>query len=238
MINTSSARPAVQIADVTFCWPGQTAFELTVPNFELHNGERVLLLGESGAGKSTFLNLICGVVTPDQGSIKVDGNVLKTLSARQRDRFRAENIGIIFQQFNLLPYASPLDNVLLPLCFAPSRARRVPNARATALTLAENLGIPTQKMLFTKAGQLSVGQQQRVAIARALIGSPPLILADEPTSALDAGSQSDFLKILFTQCTKAGASLLMVSHDARLGKMFDRVVHMSEIAKITESTAP
>jgi putative ABC transport system ATP-binding protein len=150
------------------------------------------------------------------------------LRAGARDRFRAARIGVIFQQFNLLPYASVADNILLPLRFAPERRARAGDAMAEARRLCMAIGLP-DNTLDMQAGRLSVGQQQRVAVVRALIGAPPLIVADEPTSALDAATQDAFLELLFDQVAEAGSSLLMVSHDERLGEHFDRVVRLEDI---------
>jgi putative ABC transport system ATP-binding protein len=229
--------PALALDTVGFRWAGRMAFGLSVPEFRIAKGARVLLLGESGSGKSTLLSLICGINAPDAGSIRVDGTEMSAMRAAARDRFRAEHIGIVFQQFNLLPYASPLDNILLPLRFAPARRARVGDARAAALTLTDALGLPRKAMTVATADRLSVGQQQRVAVARALIGAPALIVADEPTSALDAASQANFLDLLFTQCAAAGSTLLMVSHDERLGTRFDRSVRMTDIATVTREAA-
>lgn len=187
-----------------------------------------MLLGESGSGKSTLLSMICGTVLVEDGSVEVAGQDLSKLSAGQRDRLRAEQIGVIFQQFNLLPFGTVLDNVLLPLNFAPQRKSRVGDGRAVAAKLCTDLGLPPGVM-FARARDLSVGQQQRVAVARALIGTPRLIVADEPTSALDAQSQALFLQQLFDQAAINKTSVLMVSHDERLGDQFDRVVRMEDI---------
>jgi putative ABC transport system ATP-binding protein len=156
----------------------------------------------------------------------------RRFSAGQRDRFRAEQIGLIFQQFNLLPFASVQDNILLPLRFAPERHNRLSDPKQEATRLCHDLGLP-DGVMSSKAGNLSVGQQQRVAAARALIGMPPLIIADEPTSSLDASTQATFLELLFAQSRAHGTTLLMVSHDARLSSQFDRVIHMADIARTT-----
>lgn len=161
---------------------------------------------------------------------------MASLSSAGRDRLRAEQIGVIFQQFNLLPFATVSDNILLPLRFAPERKSRTKSPLATAIRLCQSLGLP-DTLMRERAASLSVGQQQRVAVARALIGQPPLMIADEPTSSLDAGSQSAFLDLMFSQLSEIGASLLMVSHDPRLGDRFDRVVELSEIATIARNAA-
>ncbi|MCZ4352815.1 ABC transporter ATP-binding protein [Roseovarius aestuarii] len=228
--------PALALTDVTFAWPGRGGFVLSCADFSMSRGETVLLLGASGSGKSTLLSLICGIVAADAGQISVSGVDMKTLGAGGRDRFRAENIGVIFQQFNLLPYASIADNIRLPLRFAPKRRNRAKDSLAEAARLCAALGLPDE-VLRTTAGRLSVGQQQRVAVARALIGQPPLIVADEPTSALDAATQDTFLGLLFDQVASAGSSLLMVSHDERLGARFDRVLRIEDIATSQRAVA-
>lgn len=224
------------LRDVHFRWPGRAGFALSVPELTVAAGESVLLLGESGSGKSTLLSLICGTILPDRGEASIAGTDVTRLSGGARDRFRAEQIGVIFQQFNLLPFGSVTDNILLPLRFAPGRRGRVANGPAEAARLCTALGLPAQ-LSRAKAGTLSVGQQQRVAVARALIGQPPLIIADEPTSALDANSQSAFLDLLFSQLSANNTSLLMVSHDPRLGERFDRVLRIEDIARIERAAA-
>jgi putative ABC transport system ATP-binding protein len=227
---TDAPAPAVQVTDLVHRWPGASrGFELRLPEFRQATGERVLMLGASGSGKSTLLSLICGVSVATQGTVTVAGTDLARLSARARDRFRADRIGVIFQQFNLLPWATGLDNIVLPLTFSPARRARTPDPLAEALRLAAALGLDPAQMTRGPARALSVGQQQRVAVARALIGGPGLIVADEPTSALDAGSQAAFLDLLTAQVAAQGASLLMVSHDDRLGARFDRVVQLDRM---------
>ena len=226
----------LKISDVSYCWPGRAAFSLAVPNLSVAMGETVLLLGESGSGKSTLLSLICGTILPDEGQVNIAGTDITTLSGGSRDKFRAEQIGVIFQQFNLLPFGSVTDNILLPLRFAPARRKRAGDAAVQAAKLCAALGLP-DGVMGEKSTALSVGQQQRVAVARALIGQPPLIIADEPTSALDANSQAAFLDLLFQQTQAHQTSLLMVSHDPRLGARFDRVIRMEDIAQIERSTA-
>ena len=223
----------VSMSGVRFGWGGPRAFSLAIDAFALPAKERVLLVGPSGAGKSTFLSLLCGIVTPSAGRLEVLGTDTAKLSGSARDRFRAEQFGIIFQMFNLLPYGSILDNVLLPLSFAPqrrARASRSGTVESEALRLLASLGLDPEELEGLSTASLSVGQQQRVAVARALIGCPELIVADEPTSALDRNRQLAFLDLLFAEVAAAGASLIMVSHEEELGKRFDRVVRLDEIA--------
>ena len=195
-----------------------------------------MLLGASGTGKSTLLSVISGTLLPDQGSVEIAKTEITNLSASARDRFRAEQLGVIFQQFNLLPFGSVADNILLPLRFAPIRRNRVKDAKSEVARLCAALGLPVD-IGREKASSLSVGQQQRVAVARALIGHPPLIIADEPTSALDINSQDAFLDLLFTQAQTQGTSVVMVSHDERLGPRFDRILHMEEIVEFKRGAA-
>ena len=152
------------------------------------------------------------------------------MKAGARDRFRAETIGIIFQQFNLLPFGTVEDNIRLPLRFAPERRKRTGDTNKEIHRLCKGLGL-SKDIIRQKANALSVGQQQRVAVARALIGQPPLIIADEPASALDETSQKAFLDTLFRQLEQREATLLMVSHDPRLADRFDRVIHMEDIVQ-------
>ena len=223
------AEPILDIRDLRYRWPGRAGFTLSVDRLRLDHGETALLLGRSGSGKSTLLSLICGIMAPDQGQITLAGVEITGLGQPARDRVRAEQCGVIFQQFNLLPFGRVADNVALPLAFAPDRRRRVGDARHETERLLAALGLPPA-LMSARAGRLSVGQQQRVAVARALIGAPPLVLADEPTSALDADSQDRFLTLLFDQVRASGSTLLMVSHDARLATRFDHVMDMAELA--------
>ncbi|MFY0681399.1 MAG: ABC transporter ATP-binding protein [Thalassovita sp.] len=228
--------PVLEVSNVAYRWPGRASFALAVADLSVAEGESILLLGESGSGKSTLLSLICGTILPSQGQVSVAGTNISSLSGGARDKFRAEQIGVIFQQFNLLPFGSVVDNILLPLRFAPHRRKGVTDAAAQAKALCSALGLPAD-VLDAKASALSVGQQQRVAVARALIGHPPLIIADEPTSALDATSQAAFLDLLFAQIEAHNTSLLMVSHDPRLAERFDRVISMEDIAQIQRASA-
>lgn len=222
---------ALHVADLLFRWPGQTAPGLDIPHLEVAAGERVFLHGPSGSGKSTLLGLLGGVSVPERGRVEILGRPLHALPARVRDRIRADSIGFLFQQFNLLPWLSAIDNVLLPCTFSALRRDRA-GARGSPTAEAEHL--LTQLDLapaswHKKAAELSVGQQQRVAAARALIGQPEIIIADEPTSALDAERQQAFVDLLLRETAAAGAALVFVSHDHRLAAHFDRRIALSEI---------
>jgi putative ABC transport system ATP-binding protein len=231
--DTGSAPSIVEMSDVRFTWPGRNSFTLSIGHFSLKKGERLLLTGPSGSGKSTFLSLLAGIVTPEHGTIEVLGTDIALLRGAARDRFRAEHYGIIFQMFNLLPYGSVIDNVVLPLRFSRKRRKRAEadgGARAAAVRLLDNLGIE-EVLSSGSAANISVGQQQRVAAARALIGAPELIIADEPTSSLDRNRQQAFLDLLFADVAAAHATLIMVSHDESLSGRFSRVVNLSDICR-------
>ena len=218
----------IKIESLNFHWSKKSNFKIFVPSLEIKKGEKVLLLGESGSGKTTLLSLICGFLNPLSGSISINGNTINKLSSKTKDEYRADNIGIIFQQFNLLPYANVVDNVLLPLYFSQARSKNIVNKRAAALELFKQLRLPDDIAQY-RASNLSVGQQQRVAVARALIGNPSLIIADEPTSSLDTNAQQLFLDLMFKQISENNSTLLMVSHDKSLSNRFDRQININEI---------
>ena len=230
--NAAAGDAVARFSGVRFAWPGKGSFAFGIDDFALARGERVLLIGPSGSGKSTFLSLLCGIVAPQMGRIEVLGKDVTALSGSARDRLRAEHFGIIFQMFNLLPYGSAVDNIVLPLAFAHARRKRAARdgeARAAAVRLMQRLGLDAH-LHAQPASKLSVGQQQRVAAARALIGAPEIVVADEPTSSLDRERQAAFLDVLFSQVAEAQATLIMVSHDESLAPRFDRVVHLDDIA--------
>ncbi|MEZ5660308.1 MAG: ABC transporter ATP-binding protein [Burkholderiaceae bacterium] len=199
----------------------------------LGRGEALFLAGPSGSGKSTLLSLVGGVVAPDAGRIHIGAHELTALSRTARDRLRADELGIIFQQFNLLPFLSVLDNVVLPCRFSAARRARLASRGVTPLEEAHRLlgrlGLAECARAGGAVTELSMGQQQRVAVARAMIGSPSIIIADEPTSALDADSREHFLALLFDECRASGAALLFVSHDERLAERFDRRLALGQI---------
>jgi putative ABC transport system ATP-binding protein len=219
---------ALRITDLVFRWPRQAAC-LDIQGFELAAGERVFLHGASGSGKSTLLGLLGGVALPQAGRIELLGTDITRLSSSARDRFRADHIGFLFQQFNLLPWLPAIDNVLLPCTFSARRRERAgADPRAEAERMLRHLDLQPESWR-KPAGELSVGQQQRVAAARALIGRPEILIADEPTSALDAERQQVFIDLLLQESAAVGAALVFVSHDQRLAGHFDRSVALHEI---------
>jgi putative ABC transport system ATP-binding protein len=221
---------ALRITDLVFRWPRQAQICLDIARFELAAGERVFLHGASGSGKSTLLGLLGGVALPQQGRIELLGTDITRLGSRARDRFRADHIGFLFQQFNLLPWLPALDNVLLPCTFSARRRERAgADPRAEAERLLRHLDLDSASWR-KPAGELSVGQQQRVAAARALIGRPEILIADEPTSALDAERQQAFIDLLLQESAAVGAALVFVSHDQRLAGHFDRSIALHDIS--------
>lgn len=209
---------AVELKDIRFSW--QREVVLGVDDFKVARGETLFLGGPSGSGKTTMLSLLAGVTVPQQGEVRLLGQALESMRASQRDQFRADHIGYIFQMFNLVPYLSVTENVSLPLRFSSERAAKVGNANEEAERLLVSLGMGDY--IHRRVLDLSVGQQQRVAAARALIGKPEILLADEPTSALDKRNSEAFVELLFQECQQAGASLIFVSHDTDLARHFDR----------------
>jgi putative ABC transport system ATP-binding protein len=226
----------IHLSNLGFAWPGQPEL-LDIDAFTLQRGESLFLKGPSGSGKTTLLGLLGGVQKPNRGSIQLLEQDLSTLSASARDRFRVDHTGYIFQQFNLLPFLSVRENVELPCHFSKLRASRAAQRHGSvdnaAAALLAHLGLDETSLLERRAGDLSIGQQQRVAAARALIGQPELVIADEPTSALDADAREAFLELLFAECREAGSSLLFVSHDQSLARLFDRSLSLAELNKAT-----
>ncbi len=224
--------PAVRLSDVNFRWRGHDHLTLDIPAFDVQPGERVFIHGPSGSGKTTLLNVLAGVATPERGGVEVLGENIAALSNRGRDGFRADHIGLIFQMFNLVPYLSVVENVLLPCRFSPRRRERAVAADgdlySSAIRLLSEVGMVGSGFQRRPVSNLSVGQQQRVAAARALVGAPELIIADEPTSSLDADVQESFLQLLFSEIEQSRSTLLFVSHDRRLEGRFDRAVALSE----------
>ena len=222
------AGPAVTLRGVTKSFPladGGVLQVLDVEHLALPAVRCTVIKGRSGSGKTTLLNLIAGVSMPSAGTILVRETAIAALPEPQRDRFRAEQIGYVFQTFNLLPAFSAVENVMLAMMFARAIPKRQQRARATALLGRLGLGA----RLAHKPAQLSRGEQQRVAIARALANSPPLILADEPCASLDATTAREVLAVFLAVCREEGKTLLIVSHDEAVLDAGDRLLDMTEV---------
>ena len=195
---------------------------ISLRQFELGAGEQAVLVGESGSGKSTLLNLIAGILLPDEGETVVNGTDPTKLSEAACDRFRAANIGYVFQSFNLLQGFTALENVLLGQMFGSGNG-----GADRAVQLLKSVGL--EHRLHHKPRALSVGEQQRVAIARALVNAPPLVLADEPTGSLDAKNGMAVLELLRRVCTEGKHTLLLVTHDPQVMKSFEKVVRLEDL---------
>lgn len=216
----------IAIKDLRFSWPKIQSPTVAIDDWQLRQGQRLFLYGRSGSGKSTLLNLIAGILEPQVGSIEIDGQNIVNMSQRQRDQFRAKNIGIIFQQFNLIPYLSVTDNIRLGQTFSACDYQH-----ERLLELVKKLDL-NESVLQQQANQLSVGQQQRVAVIRALYHRPKLIIADEPTSALDAETRDEFIQLLLEQSTANNSTVLFVSHDKNLAKHFDQQLDLKQLNQI------
>lgn len=227
-MNKPIEAPILQMDNLRYRWPGASADCLAIERFELQRGETLFLRGPSGCGKSTLLSLVAGVLTATSGTVQLLEHDWHQLSSSRRDRLRADHIGYIFQQFNLLPYLSVLDNVLLTCRFSAQRTKQAGDTLQSALQLLQQVGLKASDY-HRRASELSVGQQQRVAAARALLGRPDLVIADEPTSALDEALQESFMDLLLQSCAQAGTALLFVSHDARLATRFQRQLDLTSI---------
>lgn len=228
-MDNASQSSVIDLNQVHFSWPGSHSPTLIIEQLTVRRGEHLFIKGPSGCGKSTLLGLLTGINQAQHGAVTILGEDLTLLPSRHRDRFRADNIGYIFQQFNLLPYLSVIENVMLPCQFSTQRKQRVDvDLIQRAKELLEKLHL-SPDLLHKPVVELSIGQQQRVAAARALIGSPPLIIADEPTSSLDHDNRSAFIKLLLDQVNQVNATLVFVSHDPTLEALFDRCLDLRQI---------
>lgn len=220
---------AIHISNLRFTWPGAAQLTLDVPQFRVARGESVFLQGASGSGKSTLLSLLAGILTAGQGTVSVLDTDLGALSARKRDRFRAEHIGIVFQQFNLVPFLTVGGNLRLASRFA---GRKTSYSDEQASQLLDALRLDPA-LLHRRSDRLSVGQQQRVAIARAFINEPEILLADEPTSALDADARDQFMRLLLEVRESTGCTMIFASHDDSLAKFFATRATLSQINRVS-----
>jgi putative ABC transport system ATP-binding protein len=224
----AAGAPAVALRDVRFAYrPGVDV--LDIAQLTIARGETVFLHGPSGSGKTTLLGVLAGVLRATAGEVRLLGTDISALGSGARDAFRARHLGYVFQMFNLIPYLSVRENILLPVRLEPARRARLGGTPLAAAVDALAGELDLGALLDRPIGELSVGQQQRVAAARALIGSPELVIADEPTSALDTDRREQFLRLLFASCQRAGAALVFVSHDHTLMPLFSRVVALRAI---------
>jgi putative ABC transport system ATP-binding protein len=227
-----SIAPVIQLEQVkkSFRLPGgETADVLDVPAFALAEGEQCALEGQSGSGKSTLLHVISGIMRPDAGRVTIDGVDITRLDEARRDRVRADKLGLVFQQFNLLPGFTALENVLVAMSFGSGKPDRW---RAADLLAAVGLS----HRLHHKPAELSIGQQQRVAVARALANRPRAILADEPTASVDAAHQRQVIDLVRGTCTEQGVALLLVTHDPAVAAQFPRRLRLEDFNRAAVRT--
>ena len=218
----------LQIKDIkkSFTEPdGSVLPILEIPHFRAAAGQQLVLVGRSGSGKSTLLHVFAGISQPDQGTVEVNGIDITRLPEPGRDRFRAENIGYVFQTFNLLPGFTAVENVVLGMTFARSK-KNVRRARE----LLHRVGLSHRE--HHKPGALSVGEQQRVAVARALANQPKLLLADEPTANVDTSNQQQVIDLIRVSCDQENVTLVLVTHSEDVARQFDRVDRLEDINQV------
>jgi putative ABC transport system ATP-binding protein len=224
MIEGGETEPVIFLKNIEFQYP-HGDFRLRIDELKVSPGEKIAFIGPSGSGKTTLLNLISGILKPHVGHIQVgDQDISKLADSPCRD-FRVSNIGLVFQEFELLEYLTVLDNILLPFRISPVLKLNA-SIRERAIQLAKDVGIEDKLHRYTN--QMSQGERQRVAICRALLPNPGLVMADEPTGNLDPANKAHVLEILFECVSKTNATLLAVTHDTQIVNRFDRVVDFSQ----------
>ena len=212
---------SVKLSNVTYAYPSDPEnVVLQIPKWQITKGDSVFIHGPSGCGKTTLLNLLSGIMVPSTGSIDILDVSINTLSTLQRDRFRANNIGYVFQQFNLIPYLSAVENIQLAQIF---RQKKQKKNRGNIENLLSKMNVADSQW-YKPVSHLSVGLQQRIAIARALVNQPDVIIADEPTSSLDTQNRDDFMQLLLSQIKQQQKTLIFVSHDLSLSDYFNRKI--------------
>lgn len=220
---------ALELQNIEFSWPQQAKPLFAIAELTLQQGETLFIGGPSGCGKTSLLSLITGIQVAQHGTCRVLGTTMNQLSPSDRDRFRGEHLGLIFQQFNLLPFLTVQENIELPSKLFDRRFKKSTQLFGSVQSHVDRLcdALHLEPALrHRRANLLSVGEQQRVAAARALLGCPSLIVADEPTSALDEDNKIDFLNLLLSTASAQKTSVITVSHDMRIASNFDRVFLM------------
>lgn len=217
----------IELSNVLFHYQ-KSDFNLQVSKLSFEKGSKTAIIGPSGFGKTTMLNLLAGILLPDSGNIKIEDKLVNRLSEKERRNFRIQKIGFVFQDFRLIPYLNILDNILLP--FRINNILKInKDTLDAAQSLAEDLGI-TQKLKKFPA-KLSHGERQRVAICRALINKPPIILADEPTGNLDPENKRKIMAILFNYVAQYQSTLITVTHDHDMLKGFSNTIDFATFEK-------
>ena len=220
----------IELKNVQFAYPDTPEKPvLNIPGWTVESREQIFVHGPSGCGKSTLLNLLSGMLVPSAGEVNILDNRLDKMGQRQRDRFRADHIGYVFQQFNLIPYLNAVETVQLASHFGSGRTGV---DAGEVEELLERLNISPDDW-YKPANRLSIGQQQRVAIARAMINKPQLLIADEPTSSLDKENRDNFMSELMSLVKVHNITLVFVSHDLSLSQYFNRIDALSEINSLS-----
>lgn len=214
----------IEIENLRFRYP-RSDFLLDVPQLGIAAGEKVAIVGPSGCGKTTLLNLISGIVVPDSGSVIIDGSPVSSLPDSARRDFRIAEIGMVFQQFELVEYLDVRENILLPFLINSS-LKLDSSVRSRAQALAQAMGMGDK--LKRRSSRLSQGEQQRVAISRALITQPKLMMADEPTGNLDPKNKLLILDLIFKQAEQNNQTLVVVTHDMGILSDFDRTIDFEQ----------
>jgi len=222
----------IKLTNVNFSYPEKpNKVIINIPSWSLNRSEHTFIYGPSGVGKSTLLGLLSGLLRAQQGDITIFGHQLAKISNRQRDKFRANTIGYVFQTFNLIPYLDAFDNIQLASYFADTTSSASLEQEITALLDNLNIPEPDRKQPVSR---LSIGQQQRIAIARALINKPKLLIADEPTSSLDKDNRDKFMKLLMSVVKDKDITLLFVSHDMSLAHYFNHVESIQDFNQVED----
>jgi len=227
IIGDKDSTTAISLENVRYRYPKTQSDVIRIKQWQVEKGDHVFIHGRSGSGKTTLLNVLTGILSSQSKGVSIFGQNIADLSQRQRDRFRAKNIGVVFQQFNLVPYLSVLENIELAAYFAKTPQDTI-NKRYPELFAGLQLPL---KLADQRADQLSVGQQQRVAIARALINQPQLLIVDEPTSALDNEAKHSFMTMLMNSVKNNNTTLIFVSHDKGLKSFFTSHISMEELTQ-------
>lgn len=218
----------VALENVFFQYP-DSEFQLNIDNLSFEQGSKTAIIGTSGFGKTTMLNIIAGIITPQEGWVKVNDQIINKLEDAERRNFRIQRIGFIFQDFKLIPYLNVMDNILLPYRINSSISMNNETLQS-AVSIAEELGIKDKMKKYPS--KLSQGERQRVAICRALLNRPSLILADEPTGNLDPENKKKIMDILFDSVDKFKATLITVTHDHDMLRGFDRIIDFKNFQEI------
>ena len=217
----------IELSNIHFQYP-ESDFKLKIDKLHFDSGSKTAIIGPSGFGKTTMLNLLAGILLPDSGEIKLDEILVNDLSEKERRNFRIQKIGFVFQDFRLIPYLNILDNILLPYRIN-SILKIENNTINSARKLAEDLSIGDKLRKYP--AKLSHGERQRVAICRALMNKPPVILADEPTGNLDPENKRKIMEILFDYVQKYNSTLITVTHDHEMLKGFNNTINFSNFQK-------